>query len=105
MTSNRHDPLDIYCIYPENPYDFTPPIFNLIPFHSTEDADTPEMKQAVLDIARRTGINVLDCWLRYTVCKAEAGKQQMLVCVFGIINRDNICSLFVAILITWPCSP
>lgn len=59
-TSNGFNPLEIYRSYPEqSPYDKQPPIFNLAPHRETGDHDTPELRKAALDIARRTGINVL----------------------------------------------
>lgn len=60
MTTNAHNPVDIYRCYPEkNPYDIRPPIYNLIPYQDADHVDTPQLKQAALDVANRTGINVL----------------------------------------------
>lgn len=60
MTSTNYRPLDIYRRYPEeNPYELQPPVYNLIPFQDEDEVDTPLFKHAALDIARRTGINVL----------------------------------------------
>ncbi|GJE94569.1 hypothetical protein PsYK624_107390 [Phanerochaete sordida] len=60
MTSNAHNPLDVYRTYPEkNPYEIEPPVFNLVPCQAAEEVDTPQLKKACLNIAKRTGINVL----------------------------------------------
>ncbi|EKM58532.1 uncharacterized protein PHACADRAFT_252948 [Phanerochaete carnosa HHB-10118-sp] len=59
MTTAIYNTLDIYRCCPEkNPYDASPPIYNLVPYHDIESLDTPQLKQAAFNIVRRTGINV-----------------------------------------------
>ncbi|GJE92046.1 hypothetical protein PsYK624_081990 [Phanerochaete sordida] len=61
MATNDYSPFDIYRRYPEkSPYAYEPPLFNLLPLRSPTAVDTPQLRRAALDIAKRTGINVLD---------------------------------------------
>ncbi|GJE84567.1 hypothetical protein PsYK624_006430 [Phanerochaete sordida] len=60
MTSNTHSPLDVCRTYSEkSPYEIDPPIFGLAPHQGAEEVDTPQLKKACLDIAKRTGIDAL----------------------------------------------